>query len=98
MSYLDELAEAIRSEIRPELLPGGDTAALFRIYAVLAFAKGDRVVLEDVHDAWVAWMSERDPRHRSLRPLKELSTEVQQADEPYLGAIWAVVHDRGIGR
>lgn len=35
-------------------------------------AKGERVVLEDVHDAWAAWMSEQDQKHQSLKPLCEL--------------------------
>jgi hypothetical protein len=98
LSYVDELAEAIERLIPAHLLPDGDTAALFRIYAVLAMAKGDRAVLEDVHDAWAAWMTEQDPHHRSLRPLQELPAEVQRADQPYLDAIRAVARDRGVGR
>jgi hypothetical protein len=98
LSYVDELAQAIRRVIPPRLLPDGDTTGLFRLYAVLAMAKGDRVVLEDVHDAWSAWMSEQDPEHPSLRPLRELPAEVQRADQPYLDAIRAVARDRGIGR
>jgi hypothetical protein len=98
LTYVDELAEAIRRLIPSRLLPEGDTAALFRIYAVLASAKGDRVLLEDVHDAWAAWMSGQDPEHDSLKPLSELPAEVQRADQPYLDAIRAVARDRGIGR
>jgi hypothetical protein len=98
LSYVEELAEAIRGAVSPHLLPEGDTAALFRIYAVLALAKGERVVLEDVHDAWAAWMSEQDPNHQSLRPLQELPAEVQRADQPYLDAIRTVARDRGVGR
>lgn len=98
MSYLDELAEAIRREVPRELLPDGDTAVLFRIYAVLAMAKGDRVGLEDVHDAWAAWMSEQDPEHQSLRPLGELLPDVQRTDQPYVDAIRVVARGRGIGR
>jgi hypothetical protein len=98
LSYVDELAEAIRREIPPHVLPGGDTAVLFRIYAVLAMAKGYRVVPEDVHDAWVAWMSEQNPRHQSLKPLQELATEVRRADQPYVDAIRRVARDRNVGR
>jgi hypothetical protein len=98
LSYIDELAEAIRRAVPPHLLPDGDTAALFRMYAVVAMAKGDKVVLEDVHDAWAAWMSEKDPKHQSLRPLQELPAEVQRADQPYLDAIRSVARDRGVGR
>jgi hypothetical protein len=98
LSYVDELAQAIRRVIPPRLLPDGDTTGLFRLYAVLAMTKGDRVVLEDVHDAWSAWMSGQDPEHQSLRPLRELPAEVQRSDQPYLDAIRAVARDRGIGR
>jgi hypothetical protein len=98
LSYVDELAEAIERLIPPDLLPVGDTAVLFRIYAVLAMAKGVGVELEDVHDAWAAWMSAEDPEHRSLKPLDELAVGVQRADEPYLHAIRSVARDRSLGR
>jgi hypothetical protein len=98
LSYVDDLADAIRREIPPQLLPEGDTASLFRMYAVLAMAKGEQVVLEDVHDAWAAWMSGEDPQHKSLKPLPELPAEVQRADVPYLDAIRTVARGRGAGR
>lgn len=98
MTYVDDVAEAIRRQIPPHLLPDGDTAPLFRLYAVLALAKGDRVVLEDVHDAWAAWMTASNPNHRSITPLADLPQEIQRADQPYLDAIRAVAADRGIGR
>jgi hypothetical protein len=94
LSYVDELADEIRRRVPPELVPRGDTAPLFRTYAVLAMAKGEAVELEDVHNAWAAWMSGQDPTHRSLKPLSELSDEVQRADEPYLEAIRAVAQNR----
>jgi hypothetical protein len=93
LSYVDELAGAIRGAVPPELIPGGDTSMLFRIYAVLALAKGEDVVLEDVHDAWAAWMSGQDPGHRSLLPFADLPPDVQGADEPYLAAIREVTRE-----
>jgi hypothetical protein len=98
LSYIDELADAIRRLIAPHLLPDRDTAPLFRIYAVLALAKGDGVVLEDVHDAWAAWMSGQDSEHQSLKPLAELPAEVQRADQPYLDAVRAVAREHHVGR
>lgn len=98
MSYIDELADAIRSAVPPDLIPDCDTCALFRTYAVLALAKGQNVVLEDVHDAWAAWMADRDELHQSLKPMAELAPETQEADRPYLDAIRAVSRARGIGR
>jgi hypothetical protein len=97
LSYVDEVAEAIRTHVASDRLPDADTKALFRLYAVLAFAKGEAVTLEDVHDAWSAWMSGRDPDHASLKPFDELSPDVQASDEPYLAAIHAVARERGLG-
>jgi hypothetical protein len=90
LSYVDDLAEEIRRLIPAELIPDGEPGSLFRIYAVLALAKGEGVVLEDVHDAWAAWMSGQSPTHQSLKPLGELGAEVQRADQPYLQAIQAI--------
>jgi hypothetical protein len=67
---------------------------LFRIDAVIALATCERVVLEDVHDAWLASMSGQDLSHRSLRPLTELCAEVRRFDHPYLDAIRAVAQAR----
>jgi hypothetical protein len=98
LTYVDDVAAAIRRLVPPDLLPDGDVDTLFRIYAVLALAKGERVVLEDVHDAWAAWMSASNPQHRSIKPLHELPGDVQRSDQPYLDAIRAVASDWGIGR
>jgi len=98
VSYIDEIAAAIARRIPPALVPEGDTGSLFRIYAVLALAKGPRVVLEDVHDAWAAWMSAQNPEHQSLKPLAELAPDVQQSDLPYLDAIRSVAQEHKLGR
>lgn len=71
----------------PDRLPDGDTVALFRIYAVLALAKGADVSAEDVHNAWAVWMAETDPGHASLRPFRELDADTQRSDEPFVQAI-----------
>jgi hypothetical protein len=63
---------------------------LFGLYAVLARVKGGRVTAADVHDAWSAWMADRNPTHRSRRPFAELDAETQAADEPFVAAIRAV--------
>jgi hypothetical protein len=82
MSYITEVADAIRSEVDPRLVPEGDTASLFRLYAVLALAKGTAVTPEDVHNAWAAWMSGNDPTHASIQPFDALSPTVQREDAP----------------
>jgi hypothetical protein len=97
LNYVDELAQAIRREVAPEVIPEGGADALFRTYAVLAMAKAREVKLEDVHNAWVAWMSDQNPDHHSLKPLAELPVEVQRLDQPFLDAIRWVAGERGLG-
>ena len=87
MNYLDELAATIRREVDPAALPTGDTETLFRLYAVLALVKGTAVTMEDVHNAWSAWMSESQPMHESIQPFHELPLDVRDEDQPFLDAI-----------
>lgn len=89
MSYLDELAARIRDEV-PESHRGETALGLFRLYAVLALAKGEEVQASDVHNAWAAWMYEREPDHEALKPFEELDKETQDADAPFVLAIRAV--------
>ncbi len=90
MSYLDELATEIERHVPADLLPDGDTRSLFRLYALLALAKGRAVDATDVHNAWAAWMLEHDPHHRSIKPFEALDPETQASDEPFVEAIRAV--------
>jgi len=87
ITYVDELAERIRLEVDLDALPAGDTRLLFLMYAVLGRAKGADVAREDVHDAWVAWMTARGERHESMVPFDDLSPEIQAEDGPFLLAI-----------
>lgn len=96
MNYIDELAAAIRSHVSVDLIPEGDTSVLFRVYAVLALAKGEDVALRDVHDAWAAWIASTEPRHPSLRPFSDLPTAVRCSDQPYLDAIRTVARTRAL--
>jgi hypothetical protein len=61
------------------------------MYAVLALAKGANTTAEDVHNAWCAWMADREPSHESLVPFAQLSTEHQQQDLPFVQAIAGAV-------
>lgn len=80
-NYLEQLAEAIRSEC------GGGPIELYRFYALLARAKAPDVTNEDVHDAWVAWQLSVNPGHRSIGPYALLTPEVQELDAPYRDTI-----------
>ncbi len=68
----------------------------YRSYAVLALAKGTAVDASDVHNAWAAWMSERDPGHRAIKKFDELDDETKEADEPFVDAIRAAVGRRTV--
>ncbi len=87
MSYLDEMGRRIYRVVEPDGALGPHDALLYRIYAVLALAKGEGVTAEDVHNAWAAWATVDRPWHASLRPFADLSPEVQALDEPYVDAI-----------
>jgi hypothetical protein len=88
-NYLLSIATAIREAVPSDKLPEAETETeeLFLFYAVLALAKGERVEAEDVHNAWAAWMTLKDPTHESIKPYSELSAEVQRDDRPFLAAI-----------
>jgi hypothetical protein len=90
MTYLDELAAQIERQVPARLLPGDNTALLFRLYALLVLAKGQAVTATDVHDAWAVWMQENNPGHPAIRPFEELDAEMQASDEPFVEAIKAV--------
>ena len=90
MTYLDEIAAEIERRVPPDLLPDENTWPLFRLYALLALAKGVAVNAADVHNAWVVWMQDRDPNHRAMRPFAELDADTQASDEPFAQAIRAV--------
>jgi hypothetical protein len=96
LSYVAEVAEAVRHAIPDDLLPDEDVDELIRMYAVLALAKGEELTAEDVHDAWAVWMSTIDPSHPGLRPFSELDEDTQRQDEPFVEAIRAVA--RRLGR
>ncbi|MFE9814048.1 hypothetical protein [Streptomyces sp. NBC_00236] len=91
-TYLDQLADLIRSCLPPSAEPPADSDDLFRIYAVLLEAKGEQVAEEDVHNAWSAWMQSVDSSHASLIPFRELAPEKRATDAPYAEAIRKAAH------
>jgi hypothetical protein len=94
MSYVSELADEIRAEVPPELVPDQDVDLLFLMYAVLLLAKGPGVDAEDVHNAWAAWMTHRDEAHESLVPFRDLPPDTRAEDSPFVGAIRRVAARR----
>lgn len=89
--HITLIAQAICDRVSNDRTPGtGEDLQLFRMYAVLARAKGTAVTAEDIHDAWCAWMSARNPEHAALVPFTELDRERQSQDEPFVQAVRAV--------
>jgi hypothetical protein len=92
MDHITALALNIRDRVASSDRPGtDDELGLFRIYAVLARAKGVKVTAEDVHDAWCAWALNNDAEHEALVPFGELDADQQALDDPLVEAIRAAV-------
>lgn len=87
MDYITTRAQRIFELAHGGGAPSKEDAILYRMYAVLSFAKGTATTARDVHDAWSAWIVDSYPDHRSLRPFDELAPEVQRADDLYVSAI-----------
>lgn len=87
MTYLDDLAATIRGYAPANGLPTPKLDSLYRLYAVLALAKGEAVTAEDVHNAWAAWTQDSDTIHSEVRPFSELDHATQAEDAPYAEAI-----------
>lgn len=90
MSYVRELADAIRREVPPELIPP-NSDDLFLTYAALALALGQHIDERNVHDAWVAWMESRGASHESMVPFSDLPTAVRDEDRAFMLAIHRAV-------
>jgi hypothetical protein len=92
-NYIDAIASRIHFLTQGFREVSDITRVLYRMYAVLALAKGLDTTAKDVHDAWSAWTAASDPTHRSLVPFDQLRKEVQDLDQPYVDAIHQVVRE-----
>jgi hypothetical protein len=92
-NYLEATAARIRAAVAPDVDVPSDSGALFLMYAVLMRAKGTAVQAVDVHDAWVAWMTQINPDHDALRPYEQLDAETRAYDEPFVTAIRQTAKD-----
>lgn len=86
-SYLERDADRVRRCVPEGASVPDDSDDLFLLYAVLLRAKGHNTQQSDVHDAWSAWMTTREPSHGSIRPFDELDAKTQEEDRPFLLAI-----------
>lgn len=95
MTYLEDVANAIRHAVPEDALPDEDTTSLLLSYAVLLLAKGEGVSGEDVHNAWVAWTLSKGEDHETLVPFSELSYDTQSEDSPFVVAIRTAARSYG---
>lgn len=95
-NYVREVAKRLLEALPPDSVPESDAESLLLLYALLALAKGESVTREDVHDAWVTWMTLIQKTHPSMRPFSELPRDVQEEDEPFRRAIIAVARDEDL--
>jgi hypothetical protein len=95
MTYIDPLAERIKTISSNDATVPEDTRLLFRLYALLARSKGAEVSLRDVHDAWVVWMASKGEVHPSMVPFDELDSDTQNEDQPFVDAIRQSVREGG---
>lgn len=93
MPYIDEIAETIALKIGDPF--EGDVRVLYRMYALLVLAKGEKTTSRDVHDAWSAFTAGVQPNHRSLVPFEALTRQVQAYDDEYRDAIHFVARRTG---
>lgn len=99
MNYIDEIAKRIYDTAGAENHPRDDPwddcecPDLYRAYAVLALAKGDKTTCADVHNAWSAWRIATMPHHDSIIPFDQLRPDVKGLDQPYVDAIHRVARE-----
>jgi hypothetical protein len=96
--YIEAVAAAIRDNVPAADVPDVDTRDLFLMYAVLLLAKGALVDAADVHNAWSAWMCQRDPQHEALVPFEDLPASAMESDRPFVAAIRSVASEAEGGR
>ena len=63
---------------------------LLRQYALLVLVTGEQTTEQDAHDAWAAWRTATNPRHRLLMSFHHLPAEAKALNTPYADAIRAV--------
>lgn len=96
MTYLSDIAAAIKQELPSDLVPDGDADHLMVLYALLCLTVGSGVSRENVHDAWTTWMTQRGEAHESMVPYVELDEGTQAEDEPFVEAIRRVARSLGL--
>ena len=98
MSYVDRIADTIRTALPLNARPDRHAEELYRLYALLVLVRGTNTTMENVHDAWSTWMTAHEPEHESLKPFHDLDPGTRDEDRPYLVAILEVAQRRDVHR
>jgi hypothetical protein len=94
INYVDQIVAALAERL------DDCEVDLLRLYALLVLVTGEHTTEQDAHDAWAAWRTATNPRHRLLVSFDHLPAEEQALNTPYADAIRAVaarLREGGIG-
>jgi hypothetical protein len=89
MNYFEQVMSRLE-ELHPNM-----ERDYYRAYALLVFVKGQKVTLEDVHDAWAMVRNETNPNHKDLVRFKKLPATIAEWDRPYAESIKKVAEEIG---
>lgn len=98
-TYIDDVVLRVenRTHIRDR--------SLVRYYALLVLTKGEKITLEDVHDAWAMNMNFKPQspncyghEHRSIKPFEKLDVDVREKDRKFLVALLTVAKELKLRR
>ena len=84
INYVDQIVAALAERLDDCEID------LLRQYALLVLVTGEQTTEQDAHDAWAAWRTATNPRHRLLVPFDHLTAEDQALNTPHADAIRAV--------
>ena len=84
INYVDQIVAALAERL------DDCEVDLLRLYALLVLVTGEHTTEQDAHDAWAAWRTATNPRHRLLVSFDQLPAEEQALNTPYADAIRAV--------
>ena len=91
MNYIDMIARMVyQLSSSPDSIMEQHEWPLYRIYAVLALAKGEETTAVDVHNAWAAWATEHRAFSKNIIPFHDLHPEIRAMDDEYVEAIHAI--------
>ena len=84
-NYIKNVKDVLRETFEENDLQVDES--LLDLYTLLLLTKGLKTTEKDVHEAWVIYTNQVNPRHKSLIPFEDLTKQVQDLDTPYSEAI-----------